>query len=141
MFTYARFSNGAGSSPVDTASAAINIAHNPGTNVTNLVNLASASGPFLPVLGSTPNDFMVGITYTGVGQSQSGGADGTYNLAIDAAGNIWGTNIGNNAVSELSNLGRSLSGSGGFINANQNTPVGIAIDLSGNAWSAQSGKQ
>ena len=73
--------------PSETATAAINIAHNPGTNVGTLYGLLPTDLPFQPTLLSAPNDFTIAVTYTG------GGLDGTgfapEGVAINASGNVW----------------------------------------------------
>jgi hypothetical protein len=118
----------------DTATAALNIAHNPGpssTVVGNLFGLQTPSSPFQPVLPSAPNDFTIAISYTG------GGLNSPVPLAIDAAGDVWvgNTATGANSVSEFSPLGAVISGSpfsgGGIVD-----PYSIAIDKSGNLWTA-----
>ncbi len=117
-----------GTAPTDTASAAIDIAHNPGANVAALFSLASSATPFGPALASTPNDFTLGINFTG------GGLNGPYAAAIDAEGNAWFTNLGNNAITKLSPLGAPLTSAQGNTNGTPIGPVGIAFDLSGDPW-------
>jgi len=115
--------------PTDTATAAINIAHNPTLNITNLYPLGAAAGaPFQPALTKAPNDFSIAISFTG------GGLDYSEGLAVDAVGNIWVANNLANSVSEFDTLGAAKSGSpftGGndMINA-----FGLAIDSTGNIW-------
>jgi sugar lactone lactonase YvrE len=118
----------------DTATAALNIAHNPGpssTVVGNLFGLQTPSSPFQPMLPSAPNDFTIAISYSG------GGLNSPVPLAIDAAGDVWvgNTASGANSVSEFSPLGAVISGSpfsgGGIVD-----PYSIAIDKSGNLWTA-----
>ena len=120
----------AGATPTDTANAAINIAHNPGANVAALWKLAAATTPFGPALPAQPNDFTLGITFSG------GGLNGPYAVAIDAEGDPWFANLGNNTVSKLSPLGAPISPTAGYANGTPIGPVGIAIDLSGSAWIA-----
>jgi streptogramin lyase len=131
LFANARFSGSTGTTPTDTATAAINIAHNPGSNIATLYGLSPASPPFLPALTSVPNDFLLGINYSGQGQT-SGGLNGAYSIAIDAQGAAWFTNVNNNSVTKLSSTGVPLSPAGGF--SAGGIPTGIAIDPSGNAW-------
>ncbi len=103
--------------PVDTLQAALNIAQNPGNNVSTLLGLVipMATAPSTPpysltssdpgssqlVLSGTgaPTDLTLALTFTGAGLgmapslqfSLSDGSFGVANgaLAIDAAGNIW----------------------------------------------------
>jgi streptogramin lyase len=120
----------------DTATAALNIAHNPGlspTSIANLFGLQTPSSPFQPPLPSTPvpNDFTIAISYSG------GGLNSPVPLAIDKSGNVWvgNTATGANTVSEFSPLGvpnASSPFSGGGIE----DPFSIAIDKSGNIWTA-----
>ncbi len=78
-------SNGtSGTSPTDTATAAINIAHNPIAAVSALFALQAAVGsPFLPDLGTAPTDFTLFVRYnfTGGRNSQS-----FLTIAIDGSG-------------------------------------------------------
>ena len=130
------FSNATGgsSAPTDTATAAVNIAHNPGANVSALYGLQVPGAPFQLALTAEPNDFTVAITYSG------GGLDGTgfapEGIAVDGYGNIWVPNYASSSISKLSPLGALLSGSGGFSAAGLDKPTSIAIDIYGNAWAA-----
>ncbi len=117
-----------GTQPTDTATAAINIAHNPGANVTALYNLSTAQAPFAPVLASAPNDFTVGIQFTG------GGLDDPQSIAIDGSGDVWTANNGNSSVTELSSNGSPISPAGGLTASGYSSFFGIAVDLTGNAW-------
>ena len=126
-----------GAQPVDTATAAVNIAHNPGANVANLIGLQTPSSPFQPMLSATPtpNDFTIAVSYTG------GGMNDPLGLAIDNAGDVWATNSngGANSLSEFSPVGVAISGAGGFTGGGLNTPYGIAIDSTGKVWVVNSG--
>jgi hypothetical protein len=129
-----------GTKPYDTATAAINIAKHPaGSGATTttcggtvstfactLYNSLTGNVPFQPYLSSAPNDFTVGITYTGSGLT---GANG---IAIDASGDAWIPN-GSGAVVELSPAGAVLSGSNGY-SAGTGSNSSVAIDYSGNVW-------
>jgi IPT/TIG domain len=119
-----------GTAPTDTATAALNIAHNPGANVATLYGLAAASAPFQPALSAAPNDFTVAVSYTGAGMN------GPLPVAIDASGNVWlgNTATGANSVSKLSPLGVPISGSSGYTGGGVVDPFSIAIDDSGNVW-------
>ena len=128
--TWAHGQSVTNSTPTDTATAAINIAHNPGANVATLWKLAAANTTFGSILPAQPNDFTIGINFTG------GGINGPYAAAIDAEGSAWFANLGNNTVSKLSPAGVALSPKLGYTNGTPIGPVGIAIDLSGNPWIA-----
>lgn len=73
-----------GTTPTDTATAAINIAHNPAVAISSLYALQPAVGaPFQPALAAAPNDLSLSIVYP-VPFSPSE----TY-AAADAYGNLW----------------------------------------------------
>ncbi len=118
-----------GVKPTDTASAAINIAHNPGAaNVTALFELASGVVPFAPQLTAMPSDFTVAITYNNIAAPGS--------IAIDALGDAFvPTNSSSGYVTELSPAGAvlatSATGGSGFDS--------IAIAPNGNVLVAASG--
>jgi hypothetical protein len=133
-YTLLNDAQGAGSSgtvPSETATAAINMAHNPGTNLAGLYALSTATPPFAPALSAQPNDFTVALTFTG------GGLSGfPVDVAIDGSGDAWVTNAFGNTVTELSNTGAFLSGASGFSAGGINGPEGVVIDISGDAWIA-----
>ncbi len=116
--------------PADTATAALNIAHNPGANIVNLFGLQTGTSPFQPMLSAAPNDFTIAVSYTG------GGMNSPVPVAIDASGNVWigNTATGANSVSKLSPLGAPISGSSGYTGGGIVDPYSIAIDSSGNLW-------
>jgi PKD repeat protein len=116
-----------GTMPTDTATAAINIAHNPGSSLASLYALASGP-PFTPQLTAAPNDFSIALSFTG------GGLDGPGGLAADGSGNVWIANELKGSVSELSALGVAISGSGGYTGGGLDDPDCIAIDAFGNVW-------
>ncbi|WP_263366775.1 NHL repeat-containing protein [Edaphobacter bradus] len=132
LFNYAPSGGNPSTTPTDTAMAAINIAHNPLTNVANLYSLVPPSPPFNPSLTSAPSDFIVSIAFNG------GGINGAQHLAIDGSGNIWTTN-NTPSLSKFSPLGVALSPAGGYTDSSLNSPTGIAIDTSGNVWAANNG--
>jgi streptogramin lyase len=127
-------SNGTnGTIPTDTATAAINLAHNPAAGTTALFGLQPGIGaPFVPTLSAVPNDFTVALTFTNSGLSSS------RSLAIDGQGNVWATDAGDDVV-KLNSLGVPLSPALGYTNSSLHGPAGIAIDGSGNAWITNSG--
>jgi hypothetical protein len=115
-----------GTVPADTAAAALNIAHHPSLNVAALYDLASSSPPFAPSLTTVPNDFSLGLVFTG------GGINLTNGMAVDAMGNVWSTND-SYYLTEISSAGVFLSGPNGYF-SNAYTPGPIAIDLNDNVW-------
>ena len=126
-------SNGtSGTSPTDTATAIINIAHNPGTNVAALFALPTAAQPFLPSLGTVPNDLALFVRYNFPGiNSQS-----FLTIAIDGSGNAWIPNVETNSIVELASNGSLISPSAGYANGQLSNPSSVAIDDLGNAWVA-----
>jgi len=119
------FSNAlsAGTRPSDTATAAINIAHNPGANVSNLFTILNGIGAaFSPSLSAAPHDFSLAIVWSFIPNQ----------IAIDASGNIWGSSVG---LMEYSNTGILLSPSTGFIGGGLTSyPTAVAIDPAGSVW-------
>lgn len=131
LFTAAKVS---GVAPTDTITAALNIAQHPNAN-TSVASTVNGSAPFQPALTSAPSDFGLVITYTG------GGISAPKGIATDASGNVWVANSGSSSVTKLDALGVTttdttgyLSGTTGYKMGSLNAPVGLAIDLSGNAW-------
>ena len=121
--------------PSDTATAAINIAHNPGANIDNLWALQTPSAPFQPALSLEPNDFTISIIYTGSGLDGSGFAP--EGIAVDGLGNVWVPNYSSSSISEFNFAGAPISGSSGFTASGiLINPTSIAIDIYFNAWIA-----
>ncbi|MGA7341951.1 MAG: hypothetical protein WBE72_16390 [Terracidiphilus sp.] len=91
------FSNATNGStaPTDTATAAVNIAHNPGANVAKLFALQGSSPAFVTDLASAPNDFTIGINFT-----QSSWFLNPHGVAVDGSGDVWVTAFGNGSFPE-----------------------------------------
>ena len=120
-----------GTAPTDTATAAIYIAHNPGSSlISDIYNFQPSSPPYTPTLGRQPNDFTIAISYSG------GGLNGPQGIAIDGLGNAWVTNDTVASVTKLSSAGAVLSGTSGYTGGGLSVPYGIAIDGAGDAWIA-----
>lgn len=134
-------------SPTDTVGAALAIAQNPGYNVGAIYDLSSGASPFTPTLGAPgPNDWTVGINYTGGGL----GGNNVHNdsepqgFAIDQSGNIFIINLRNNSLTELNNLGVPLTpntgtgltvtSEGGLTNPALVNINKVAIDTNGNVF-------
>jgi hypothetical protein len=122
LFNNAMSSGLSGTLPTDTATAAINIAHNPGAGVAALYGLASGTPAFAGGLTGVPNDWTVGMTFAGSGLSYPG------DLVIDASGNVWVSN------SYPINIVAKLSSAGGVLTTVSMPTGGMAIDNSGNVW-------
>jgi hypothetical protein len=118
----------AGSAPPssDTASAMIAVAHSPANNVATLFAQQPSTPPFAPYLTAVPNDFSLGLVFTG------GGMNLTNGMAVDAMGNVWSTN-NSYYLTEISSAGVFLSGTDGYFSGAY-TPGPIALDLNGNVW-------
>ncbi len=116
--------SGSGGTPTDTAQAAINIAHNPGVNVSSIYGLSSASAPFQPTLTTAPNDWTMQIQY-------SGGLSTVQGMAVDANGNVYASNLLGANLVEFSPAGTVLAT---LTSPTLFRPQQIGIDLSGNIW-------
>jgi streptogramin lyase len=144
----AKSAGSTGTTATDTATAAINIAHNPAANVAALFGLANSTSPFQPILTAAPNDWTIGITYSDISLY------GVSFVAVDAFGDVWVTNNDGNSISEFS--GSAFSGSPGFTLGSapatgallHTTTAGglkgpncIAMDGNNNVWVANGGQQ
>jgi hypothetical protein len=116
--------------PTETATAAINMARNPSANVGTLFKLSTASSPFQPSMSTAPADFSITLTYSGANFSKPSG------IAVDASGNVWIANVGNNVTQELTAAGAVSTY---FNYAHLVNPYGIAIDTGGNLWFTTTG--
>ncbi|HKN01738.1 MAG TPA: NHL repeat-containing protein [Candidatus Binataceae bacterium] len=106
------------------------MATSPTANVNTLFALQSGSSPFTPALSAAPDGWEIALNFAPSGLSDPQG------VAIDAAGNVWVTNLGGNSVTELTSSG-GLAGNFNNSNtpgANFNAPYGVAIDAAGNVW-------
>jgi hypothetical protein len=128
LFGYATPSGG--SAPTDTIGAALAIAQNPALNVTSIYNLASIESPYGPTLGTTPTDWTMSINYAGFSTPKS--------TTVDASGNVWVANSGNNTVAVLAQTGTPIAASPFSLNG-LNAPAAVAIDSNGNGWVANAG--
>jgi streptogramin lyase len=123
-----------GTTPSDTATAAINIAHNPTANVSAIFGLATGTAiAYGPFLSAPPSDWTVTLTYSSTYFSTPTG------LAIDASGNAWVTEYGSSGITELSPLGKVTAA---YTSTTYfKSPYGSAIDPSGNIWFNAGGKK
>jgi len=128
LFANAESGGTTGTMAADTATAAINIAHNPGAGIAALYGLSTATPPFAGGLTKQPNDFVVAIELSG------GGLDNAIAVAVDSLGDAWVTNSIGNSVSEFSSTGAALSPSTGYTGGGLSRPSVVAIDTSGNVW-------
>jgi hypothetical protein len=124
-----------GTLPTDTATLAINIAHNPGSGLNSDIynitgNVPGYTAVYTPTLSRQPNDFTLAISY-------SGGLNGPQGIAIDGSGSAWIANMTGNSVTKLSSVGAAATGSP-FTSGGLSGPAAIAIDGGGDAWIANS---
>jgi streptogramin lyase len=117
--------------PVDTATAAINIAHTPAANVSTIFGVGTSTSAYVPVLSAQPNDFSITLTFTNTNISTPAG------IAFDAAGNVWLTETNTSAVTEFNHLGKETSNVASTRYFSK--PYGAAFDTSGNLWFNASG--
>ena len=134
LFQYTESSGATGTAATDTATAAINLAHNPystAAGMTALYGLVPAVGaPYTNGLSAQPNDFTVGMNYNNLGISRPNA------IAIDASGNAWTAGGESAGLVKLSSTGTLLSSSGGYTGGGLSFADGIAIDTFGNVWVA-----
>ena len=126
------------STTADTATAAINLAHNPAgvsgssVSVTKLFSDLAPNTAFVPNLSSAPNDFTIAISL--------GNADKPIAIAVHSNGDIWTANSSTNTVSRYN----ASTGYGGAAIPTANAGFGnngITLDTSENIWmSSSSGK-
>ncbi|WP_263367206.1 hypothetical protein [Edaphobacter bradus] len=81
LFTAATPSGGA--TPTDTIAAALDIAKNPGHNVSSIYSVYTPTAPYQPALTSAPPDWTLSINYN------SPALQTPSDLAIDSQGNAW----------------------------------------------------
>lgn len=118
--------------PTNTATAAINIAHNPGANVAALYGVMTSVGaPWQPTLASAPNDFFIPVKYTG------GGMSGPTAVSVSSTGNVWVANYFY-VVSEFSPNGATTAYPSGITGSGINESEGIALDASDRVWISNS---
>ena len=116
-------------SSTNTLAAAHVMATNPAANVATLFALQSGSPPFTPDLSAAPDGWEIALNFAPAGAN----FNGSFFLAIDAAGNVWVPTYGGNSVTELNSNG-GLAGNFAPSGANFNGPDGVAIDAAGNVW-------
>ena len=117
-----------GTPPTDTIVAALNLAHNPGANVTAIYNASLTTPTFAPTLAAAPSDWTLALTFY---------ADkmvAPYFPAIDSVGNVWVPGYISNTLTEFDPTGKILSGPNGFTGGGLNLPYSIAIDSNDNPW-------
>jgi hypothetical protein len=122
----------ASTQPADTLTAALEIALNAATvSATGVYDAAPANPYFSPILSSAPNAWALVRGISG------GSLDLSHGLAIDAVGDVWVANAGNNTLSEFLPNGQPAGNpySGGGLSY----PYAIAIDAAGYIWVVNNG--
>jgi hypothetical protein len=120
--------NNGGAAATDVTSAIFNIVHHPTENVTGLFGLIPTTPAFAGGLTTAPADFTVPIVYNGVVGKAS-------NIAFDAAGNAWISDLAKKAVIEVSPQGAVHTyTNGGTFGVISN--VAVAPPSAGTVWAA-----
>ncbi|MEO6924310.1 MAG: hypothetical protein ABI142_10830, partial [Bryocella sp.] len=117
-----------GTTPTDTFTALLNIAHNPSINIASLYNSILPSPPFQPSLTAMPHDWTLAIDYTGTTGDYSYNS-GFAAMEVDGLGRVWMTHP--NSVTLFSPTGALISPAGGF---QRKDVLGLAIDTANHAW-------
>jgi sugar lactone lactonase YvrE len=118
----------------DTLTAVLSIARNPVTVAkAGIYYTATRNVVFSPTTSAAPADWSLSRTLT------SGGLSTPYGIAIDAQGNVWVADNGNDALSEFGPDGVAISPGTGYLGGGLATPFGIALDGAGNVWATNNG--
>ena len=119
-----------GTKPNDTATAMFNIVTHPSgatsnpNFVSNLYNSITGNAPYQPSNPNLPNDFVIGIKYTGSEFVNPGECSG------DSLGNMWCGDFGANTLTKLSPLGAVL------YTLTVPSAFHTMVDISNNVWAA-----
>lgn len=108
----------------DVFTAAVTMARNPGTKVSQIWDLLPSQPVFGTALTGAPNDLTLSITYNG------GSMNKPASPVVDASGNVWVANTGASTVTKLTPSGVATS------TTVSSPPNALALDPSGNAWVA-----
>ncbi len=126
--------NGASPRPSDTLQAAVQMALNPSTRVTQLFNLITAQAPFLPQLSAPPNDWTIGVAYTTSAMGLAVDTGTLTTLDIDASGRVWFPSNASGKAGAAYFDPASQSFNGPFNSTGLVHPQQVAIDANGYAW-------
>ena len=119
-----------GVTPSNTLDAALNIARNPASNVSDIYTLAAANTVFASSLTTAPPDWMLYSTLTGGGM----GGNQVAAIAVDSGGNVWvSTYFG--TIAKFSPNGTPAA-TAGFTGSGINESYGMALDANDNVWIA-----
>jgi hypothetical protein len=117
-----------GTTPSNTADAALNVVRNPANNIASLFGQQPPQAPFQPALTSAPADWTLAINLTG------GGMVNPAAVSIDAAGYVWISNYAD-VLTELTPLGAPVVPNG-YTGNGFHQSYGMTIDTSNNVWVA-----
>jgi XrtJ-associated TM-motif-TM protein len=139
LFALTKSAGTSGTTPSDTATSMINIAHNPWANVSSIYPMPLPTSPYAPALPAQPNDWTIAIAFT-AGGIKVGSLNTSEQVAIDGSGNAWIANPSTGTVTELSPLGVALTGASGLATTcGGRGCTGVAIDLAGYVWIVSEG--
>jgi streptogramin lyase len=116
-----------GNIPSNTLDAALNIVHNPASNVLAIFNATPTDGAFDPQLTQAPSDWTMTLTF------QGGGLNEPTDLAIDSTGSVWVANYFGAVASKFDPSGNPIS-LAGFTDPSLHESYGIAVDSADNVW-------
>jgi hypothetical protein len=126
----ARSAGVTGTIPTETATAAINIAHNPGAAVATLYGLVAASGSPFSAETTVPYDFTVQVRYPYSYDPDSDINSGVTQVAVDGSNEIWLS-----GYTKFTAYGALDAPADGFANSCQvDTVGGMAFDTFGSLW-------
>lgn len=133
LFTAATPSGG--TAPTDTFTAALNIVHNPATNVATIYNLAGSTPPFGGGLTTAPTDWTMSSTMNLQTLFNLSQTPCLTQIAIDGGGSVWLPDCSNDVLLAVNAQGAPLTGSpfGGTL---LNDSEGVTVDTAGNVWTS-----
>ncbi len=130
-----------GSAPANTLQAILNIAQNPGNNVSGVYTASGGSTAYAPVLAGAPNDWTLALTFTGGGLGIAPSVSGTdsagnsgvgpnisTSLAIDANGNVFVAGFGQFGYPSSLNLDLPILAEFNNLGAPQTPPTTVSSD-------------
>jgi hypothetical protein len=127
-----------GTAPTTTLQAALDIARNPAQNASAIFGLASGDTTYTPALSAAPNDWTLGIDFTG--GTVLGANTRVGSIGVDGAGKVWfaafasdsSINDGNGFIADLSSVG--VPSKPYTDNGHVASPFALAIDGWGNVF-------
>jgi len=127
-----------GTAPTTTLQAILDIARNPAQNAGAIFGLASGDWTYTPVLSAAPNDWTLGIDFTGGTVLRANTRVGS--IGVDGAGKVWfaafdsdsSINGGNGFIANLSSVG--VPSKPYTDNGHVASPLALAIDAWGNVF-------